>query len=398
MKHILVIAPTYCRATCANGQIERHFFPQLSPDEYHITILCSDRWSYILEAGGCKTLRSPFNRWLDYGCRAMMHSPFPHIGNVPDKDYYSWGKRAIVEALNLAETTHFDIIHSISMPCSSHVVAYEIKKRLHIPWIAQFYDPWAGNPFRVMKSDKMKELDLEWERLVAKEADLVIHPCDAMIDFWVEQYGEQIREKIHILPFVTEVPSFTERVRKDGEKLVISHIGSFSENRTSVHFLQGLDKLLSLHPEDRNMVSVNFVGTVTEGEKKLIDKLGLNEIVNLVGRVSEEECYKYYEASDLFLIVDIDCTPNLFYPSKIMKYFCYKKPILGLTSEKSVIRDELTATGNYPLGYNDVDGVAEFLHRAITDYQSILTNDRNHGEIFSVKNVISEYKNLLKQL
>ena len=143
---------------------------------------------------------------------------------------------------------------------------------------------------------------------------------------------------------------------------------------------------------------MNFVGNVIESDKALIHELDLSNVVNLVGRVSEEECYKYYEQSDMFLIVDIDCVPNLFYPSKILKYFCYKKPILGITTEQSVIRDELTRTGNYPFGYYDVDGISFFLKTAVDDYNSILTNNKEYGERFKTCNVIKRYCQILSHL
>lgn len=81
----------------------------------------------------------------------------------------------------------------------------------------------------------------------------------------------------------------------------------------------------------------------------MIESSGISPLVNLVGRVTEQECFKYYEESDMFLIVDINCEPNLFYPSKLLKYFCYKKPIIGLTKNDSVVYHELSKTGNYPL-------------------------------------------------
>ena len=395
MKKVLVIAPTYCRPNCANGQIERHLFPCLPKEEFQVTILCSDRWDHIVETENCKPVRTRFNKWVDYACRFMFHTPFPYIGNTPDKELFCWGNNAVNEALKLAKKEKFDYIHSISMPCSAHVVAYRIKQKLDIPWVAQFFDPWSGNPFRVMRSNRMAQLDKEWEKKVAMSADIVIHPCDAMIHYWAKQYGQQITEKTHILPFATDVPPFVDKKRDESDKIVISHIGSFSSNRNAEVFLKALAKLPQ---EALNKIQVNFVGNVIERDKALIYELGLSNVVNLVGRVSEDECYKYYEQSDLFLIVDIDCVPNLFYPSKILKYFCYKKPILGITTEQSVIRDELTRTGNYPFGYYDVDGISVFLKSVVDDYNSILTNNKEYGEQFKTCNVIKRYCQILSQL
>lgn len=394
MKNILVIAPTYCRMICANGQIERHFFPNIPKEKYKVTILCSKQWNDYIQTDHCILKRTYFNKWIDYACRAMFHTYFPYIGNVPDKDLFSWGNNAIKEALRLAKTEKFDIIHSISMPCSSHIVAYEIKRKLQIPWIAQFYDPWSGNPFRIIKGLKMKLLDQQAERLVAENADLIIHPCDAMIKYWNVLYGDIIKDKLTILPFITEIPE-RGHYTKDSEQIIISHIGNFGNNRKAEIFIQALAQL---DKSVRKRIKVNFVGSVTKEDIKLINQYQLEDTINLIGKIPEQECYYYYEISDIFLIVDIDCSPNLFYPSKILKYFCYQKPILGITTEQSVVRDELNKTGNYPFYYDDVEGISKFLTKAVTDYSSICTNDRTYGERFLKDNVINQYCKLISRL
>ena len=394
MKKILVIASSYCCQNSPNGQIERHFFSNLPAESYHCTILCNEKWNYIVESNNCDIVRTRFNKWIDYACRLMYHTPLHCIGNIPDKEYFCWGKNAITEALKLAENEQFDIIHSISLPCSAHRVAFELKKKLNIPWIAQFYDPWSGNPYRVMRSSRMRNKDLSFEKNVAMNADYIIHPCDAMVDHWKTLYGENIVEKVGVLPFVAEIPNFEVRKRVN-DKLVISHIGNFSKNRRADVFIKAISML---NESIKNKIQVNFVGTVESDDIKLIQQYGLENIFKLVGTISEAECYDYYEKSDLFLIIDTDCSPNLFYPSKILKYFRYKKPILGITTEQSVIKDELSKTGNYHFEYNDANGIALFIKRAVDDYESILTNDTDYGEKFSTENVIKEYCNLIDRI
>lgn len=394
MKNILVIAPTYCKMKCANGQIERHFFPNLPQDAYKVTILCSEQWNDCIQVDHCILKRTHFSKWIDYACRVMFHTYFPYIGNVPDKDLFSWGNNAIKEALELAITEKFDIIHSVCMPCSSHIVAYEIKRRLHIPWIAQFYDPWSGNPFRVLKGRKMRRMDQQMERLVAENADLVIHPCDAMIKYWESIYGDVVKNKLTILPFITEIPEKVSHV-KNSEQIIISHIGNFGNNRNASVFIRAIARL---DESVRRRIKVNFVGSVTKEDMRLINQYQLQDTINLVGKISEQECFYYYEISDMFLIIDINCNPNLFYPSKILKYFCYQRPILGITTEQSVVRDELNKTGNYSFCYDDVEGISKFLIKVVQDYPSICTNDRYYGEKFLKDNVINQYCKLVARL
>ena len=73
-------------------------------------------------------------------------------------------------------------------------------------------------------------------------------------------------------------------------------------------------------------------------------------------------------------------------------------PILGITTEHSVVRDELKKTGNYPFYYDDVDGISKFLTKVVEDYPSICTNDRNYGKRFLKESVINQYCKLVTQL
>lgn len=102
MKRLLVVAPAYCKPDSPTGQIERHFFPLLPKGEYQCTILCNEIWDYTIESDNCEIVRTHFNKWVDYACRFMFHTPMPYVGNVPDKDLFAWGKFAVKEAVRLA--------------------------------------------------------------------------------------------------------------------------------------------------------------------------------------------------------------------------------------------------------------------------------------------------------
>ena len=81
-----------------------------------------------------------------------------------------------------------------------------------------------------------------------------------------------------------------------------------------------------------------------------------------------------------------------------MKYFYYGKPILGLSPKNSVLDKELLKSGNYCFRNKDIDSISSFIYKAVTDYNSIKTNDKLYWKNFTVDIVEQRYLMLISQL
>jgi glycosyltransferase involved in cell wall biosynthesis len=393
----IVIAPTFLKPSCAVGQIERHFFPQL-PDSFFSHIICAED-ALNLEGNRFKTYILPESQLVLKADMLFRKIGWTDLVYSPDSTYYSWCKRAKKEATTILKREQIDFVYTINNPVSAHLVGYELKKKYGIPWVAQLYDPWSNNAFRKYKYSYFAKKDGKRERLVAEYADLILFPNSELLDSWVNMYGDLVAKKVFIMPFTTEIPEEpTSCLTKTAPYLTVSHIGTLSEDRRPDVFFQSVSRLYKMHPEDIGRLKVNIVGHITDTDKKLIKQDGLEETITIIGRVSEEECIQYYKAADVFLIIDINCSPNLFYPSKLLKYFCYQKPIVGLTMEESVVANELNKTGNKHFDYNDVEGLSEYLHLAINDYNSICQNDKSYYRRFLVDNTSAILQDCLSNI
>ncbi len=397
MHEPIIIAPTFLRPTCAVGQIERHFFPSL-PKSFYSHIICADE-KLSMEGDNYITHIVPEKKSilkLDLLFRKLRWTDLVYS---PDITYYSWCGSAFKEASKLIETEKIDYVHTINNPVSAHIVGYRLRMKYGIPWIAQFYDPWHNNPFRVYKLKRFKQKDAERESYVAKYADLIIFPNQELSDSWVSLYGKSIIAKSCVIPFTTAIPTLEiGSSEKKSVVLTIAHIGTLSEERRPDVFFKAILHLLAKYPEDRDRLKVNIVGHIPENDIKLITLNHIDDVIDIIGRVPEEECYQYYESADVFLIVDINCNPNLFYPSKLLKYFCYKKPIVGLTQADSVVAHELNKTGNKAFDYQDYEGLAEYMHTAITDFNAVNINDKEYYKRFLFDNTTSLYQDCVNKI
>lgn len=397
----LVIAFPYLFERSATGQVLRTFWEGISSVNFSPTILCSDAENNVdFSRLKCNILKTPDCQIIRYFIAFLKRIVASDFAFLPDYAFFSWAKfSAISRSLKMMKDEQFDYIHSFSYPCSSHLIAAKVKKKKNLPWVASFYDPWYGNPYRKFKFKWSNELNRKMENIVAENADMIIHTNEAIYNEWVSRYGDSIKEKMFVLPLVFSIPQDTDKSTEfQHDKFIISHIGSLYEGRTATDFLLAINLLLSKHPEIKNRVQINFVGTILESDKKYAELLGLKDIIYYSGVVSEKDCLKFFEESDLFVAIDGERGRDIFFPSKIMKYFYYGKPILGLSPKNSVLDKELLKSGNYCFRNKDIDSISSFIYKAVTDYNSIKTNDKLYWKNFTVDIVEQRYLMLISQL
>ena len=65
---------------------------------------------------------------------------------TPDA-YWGWLRPAVHAGSRLIQQTRISAIFSSGPPWTSHLVARRLARKFHLPWLADFRDPWAGNPW-----------------------------------------------------------------------------------------------------------------------------------------------------------------------------------------------------------------------------------------------------------
>lgn len=402
MKKCLFISRPFLFSSAPGGIIERAFVEGLiERQEIEPTVYCADNGAVDIPLVANSypwVVTTHDKKWIRFvfaGIRKLL----PDLAWLPGYEWWSWGKECFKAASRHMLNEKYDYIHTVSFPCASHRVGLLLKKKYGIPWIAQFYDPWADNPYRPFRTKIFKNLDFAMEREVVEEADIIIHDNEAIAELWRERYGKDYSHKIVVLPLTMPLPQVSVLVHeKRNKKLTISHIGNFMLNRTSESFIGAISRLINLYPNFKDEILVNYIGNVTERERELIKASQLQGIFNLTGTITPKECDEYYQTSDIFLAVDGVNDVNLFFPSKILKYFYFQRPILGITPQGSVLDYEMSQSNHTSLRNEDIDGIVDYLHRAIIDYKSLLNFDKDYWRKFSIDSIITEYLSIVSKI
>lgn len=397
----LFISRDYLFAHSPNGECLRSFMSGMGKEEWQPIVYGSDKQPLVGYSQYDYRLTHE-KRYVQYLAALVRRVFIPDLTWLPGYEWSAWGKGAakrIIKDINSGALAP-DYVHSISYPVASHWAALKVKRATGLPWVMQLYDPWADNPYRPFRTEYLKKKDWKMEAVAVKEADLIIHTNEKIAGLWRERYGEEVSKKIIVLPLTTPIPSVpvSPVVHQASEPIVISHIGNFMLNRRAEPFLRALSKLLIMHPDYRSKIKVNFIGTVPDEDKKLIEEKELNDIVKLHGTLPIEECEPFYKNSDLFLVIDGINPNNIFFPSKILKYFYFQRPILGISPTGSVLDEELSASGHCCFDNNDIDGISECLNTTITDYAKLCRFDAGYWKRFEASSVVNAYKEAVTKM
>lgn len=384
----------------ATGQIARTFWAYNETRGFDPTILCSSPQVPSVPTLD-RAIEIDDNNLVRHALGLFREMGFPDVCHCPDQRRFSWMPFVLRYFDKHLCTEHFDYIHSISCPETSHLIAYNIKRRTALPWIAQFNDPWIGNEAKRFKTKCLKKADDKLERLVAVNADLIIHSNRIIFEDWTDRYGDIVKDKMVILPFSFNIPVETEHapsLHPSPLKIHIYHIGTLYGKRSAKTFFDALALFRNRYPDESDKVEVTFIGGVSESEKNYATHLRLHDTVKYIGYMPPEQLEAYYKHSDLFLVIDMNVGRSPSYPSKLMLCHYYRKPIMSITTNDSIIMDDMRQSGHNAFLYDDTEGMADHLHRAVTDYPSLLHFDHNHWRSFTVENVTSLYKEQLHKL
>ena len=106
---------------------------------------------------------------------------------LPGEVGLTWSRKAAAAVLRLVSSQDRLAVFSTSPPVSSHLAALQLKRKLRIPWIADFRDPIHRSGERVVSRSGVYSM---LESLLLREADSVIANTDALAESWSVRYPQ----------------------------------------------------------------------------------------------------------------------------------------------------------------------------------------------------------------
>lgn len=379
--------------------------PKIQRDLWRVMVREYGYKLYVISTPGkfdvdfdCKKTIVKKRKWIDTLFRIASGLGLRDLSFLPDKSAYSWNPWAYRKALKICQEEKIDYIYSLSWPCATHLVAYKLKKKTGLPWIACFYDPWVEHIVRSYRFNFFKQKDARKERLVAENADIIIHTNDRMCLNWKERYGESVTNKMKVLPLclnVDELPAINPH-KKTG-KLKIVHIGGIYGNRSSADLVTAIEHLIDTNKDYEGMLEITYVGETIERER-IVGNKKVGHLFKFTGQLPLSELDTYYDNADIFLLLDMNMKNCPFFPSKLMMYQYYRKPIIGITTKGSVLERELKEA-NYPVFYyGDAIALENYIQKALTHYSDLMSFKDDVWKKYDTTGIAKSFTDVINEL
>jgi len=282
------------------------------------------------------------------------------LGLLADEAYL-WAKGVAVQS-TLNATGPFDILYSRSHPGASHILAYRLKQALDKPWVAQFSDPWANNPYHRDHTALRKSFDTRWERRVVESADVLVFPTHEIQEMYVRDYpslgivGKSVVLPHHYAPELYDEP-LKEKATQSGGKVSFAYFGDFYGKRSPAPLIEALNRLVQQDPAVSEQLGIEFFGNI---ERKFHDLVQRSPVAIKCRKVSYLESLREMTRKDILLLIDApsETGVNPFLASKLVDYLGTGKRILGITDVQGTAAELLRRYGHFVVRPDDTAGIA----------------------------------------
>jgi glycosyltransferase involved in cell wall biosynthesis len=314
---------------------------------------------------GSSTVDSPqtsvrSKRWSETALRILRLLQPIYASSLIDKllcDPWGWYPCAVRKGTEVLAKENIDVIFSTYNPSLPHLVASQLHRKTGIPWVAEFRDLWALNPY-ARKTQPFQLLDEQWERRTMSGCDLLITISEPL----ARDLAAFHSKKTVIIPNGFDEDDYGEAFPLTS-KFTITYTGRiYSEKRDPTPLFKALAELRHegmVSPDD---VEVRFFGKyLKETPSLLAEAYGIQDFVKTYDIVPFKESIRRQKESTVLLLLEWDDPRGAgTYTAKVFEYLGAGRPILA-TAVKGGGIDKLLQESGSGMVANRVDEIKEIL-------------------------------------
>jgi hypothetical protein len=333
--------------------------------------------------------------------------------NILDIAAKKWKKHLFTAIEEVLKTTKIDALYVTAPPFSMAALGAKLSKYFKLPLILDMRDAWSNWCVTPFVSYLHYQLTRLQERKALSAAAAIIATSDQTLLDFQQLHPNIAKERFHLITnaFDATVPTFPSSIKiaaASREKpLKIGYVGSFYYTpyqrslmfnpwwkkkpyqflqytprkedwlyRSPFFFFGILAALKAKNAELAQLLKIEFAGAVPDWLPDMIKSFGLEDLINLKGRMSHKDALEFQAQCDLLLITSSKVINGQDYSiaGKTFEYICMKKPILALLCEGAQKR-LLKQTGLcLNLDPDDIETSAALLENLIQGNLSIAPN------------------------
>jgi len=308
-----------------------------------------------------------------------------HLGVNPKwyqiiDNFVGWLPFAISKAEKVIKKEKPKIIFSTSPPVTNHLIAYMLKKKTGIPWVADFRDPWTDNFMIRYPTKTHHKIEQSIEHKFFRNADRIIFVTDKHRKYLIEKLPNILPEKCVNITNGYDPDDFKNNSVKKTNKFTITYIGTFYGKQSPKYFFSAIDSASKKNDELKKDLEIRVAGKASKEFQNLNIKFGLNESIKQLGYQPHKKAIELMKSSScLFLLISLGPKSDWVYTGKIYEYMASETPILATVPKNSPVREIIKATNTgLAIDTDDINGIKDVI---LTYYKQW-----KKGELYSSPN------------
>lgn len=253
--------------------------------------------------------------------KQVVHFPDAQVGWLP-------GAGRVAASLPVP-----DVVLSTSSPASAHLAAALYTSRHGVPWVAEFRDPWTGNP-TFERWWPARILERQIERSLARRADAVTAITATLARELSRRYDRQVSH----IPNGFDPEDYPGDPPATNDEFV--HVGTVYTSFDTSLFLKGV--------REASPVKVRFLGRNLADLRERIEAAGVGDRVSILGPRPRSEAIgttRRSRANVLFLWRHEHPLAAGYVPQKLYEYLAAERPIIAVGDDRGDAGDILRASG-----------------------------------------------------
>jgi len=317
---------------------------------------------------------------------------------IPDARKF-WIKPSVRFLKDYLRKNPVDAIVSTGPPHSMHLIALGVKK-LGIPWVADFRDPWTNIDFysKLMLSKFADRKHHRQELSVIKNADKLTTVSWS----WAEDFRNLGAKNINVITNGFDPDDFDSFKKTNSEKFTICHLGSMNKDRNPSSFWKALGDVSNSIEGFKDNLKIILLGSTDHQVFEDIESSGLTNLVDHINYLPHKEALEKVGESTI-LLLPLNDTPNVsgIIPGKIFEYLALKIPILCIgpkTGDSARIIRE-TNSGE-TVGFNSKDEMLKIITNYYREYEQTkgVKSESHNYDVYSRKELTRRMAETLNSL
>lgn len=318
---------------------------------------------------------------------------------IPDARKF-WINPSVKYLSEYIKTNHIDAVISTGPPHSMHLIAMGLKIKYHIPWIADFRDPWTQIDFysQLKLSSYADKKHKQLEHKVLTKASKVVTVSPTCASDLAKLGGREVN--VITNGFDTDdFESINNLVLLPG--FMFHHTGALNKDRNPYTLWKVLGDLCIEMPELKKDLVLKFTGKTDAIVFESLKQHGLNENAQKTEYMAHSEVVKIMVQSPI-LLLPLNNTPNNkgVLSGKLFEYLAANRPIFGIgmpDGDAAAILKE-TQAGTM-CDFDDYDATKKVVLDLYIKYKNNqLTIGSASIDKYSRKSCAAEYTKLLNSI